>query len=592
MPLSKILLTKNAQFYCKKKNLSKNFIGRIFKEISSNKIGNYLLNIKNEKLTSRNHISANYSILSFKINSEPSFLDGSNIIETYYSFLLIIELDKNIIIFKKHISNLEDLMKDYIDYYDYDLLCHFQGSKSPDYEKINMKNMSISDYVVKNRTLEAKALNGILPSNSSSRSIPKTLKIKTNSDSFSLLPNTSRIIHHDYKANLEEIIEWSFNICEEIKNTSKSNAFINNFASPISLEQILKKTNFVTGLLFDNSELKEKIDKSTIQLKISGSPLSARKINQLFKYLDQTIEINQHNQSNEIYFPKRTKNKSKIILGKNLITVKSSILNSIEVHEINNPQLSLQSLINREKSFSAVFNSPNYSYFSRACFEDKGAITNIPNIIKILNDSHNFIGVKEEKSKPHSPLLTRFPADSLFRYIEDHFCKNSDLIFCDDMDDEWADHICIDITSEIPCMSFIHSKFTNKDSYGASSFHEVVSQALKNIGRTKSIKKLFIEKKLKWDKNYEKTLIPRTIKRNTNHNIEEILDIFFQNPNSITKIVLAAPFFSKSKLKTELSNIVSGSLSKPYHTQLIWLLNTFSSSCSEYGVKPEVLCKP
>lgn len=325
---------------------------------------------------------------------------------------------------------------------------------------------------------------------------------------------------------------------------------------------------------------------------VSGHPLSPRKVDQLFRYLDQTVEINQHNQSNEIHFPKRTKNKSRIILGKKTITVKSSILNSIEVHEKNNPPLSLQSFINRDKSFSAVFDSPNYSYFSRTCFEDKGAITNIPNIIKILNDSCNFIGVKEEKSKPHHPSLTRFPNDSLFRYIEDNFCKNSDLIFCDDMDDEWADHISIDITSEIPCMSFIHSKFTKKDTYGASSFHEVVSQALKNIGRTKSIKKLFIEKKVKWDKNYEKTLIPRTIQRNQNHTIDEILDIFFHNPNSKTKIVLAAPFFKKSKLEIELNKIVAGSISKPHHTQLIWLLNTFSSSCSDYGVQPEILCKP
>lgn len=591
--LNKILLPKNAQFFLKKKKLSNVFIEKLFKELSSEKIGNYLIKIINEKVKIKNS-DASYSILSFKINSEPSFLIESKITETYYSFLLIIELENNIIILKKHITSLEEAMKDHIDNYDYDHLCHFQGSKSPDYEKVNMKNMSISDYVIRNRTLEAKSLNGILPSNSSGRSIPKTLKIKTSSDSFSLTPNTSRIIHHDYKGNLDEIIEWSFNICEEINNTSKTNEFINNFASPIRLEHILINNNYVTGIFFDNAELKEKINNSKITLKALGNPLSKRKINQLFRYLDGIIEINQTIQNNEFKLPikNKEKNTSKIHLGKNLITIKSKILESITINEVNTPPISLQAFINKEKNFSAVFNSPNYSYYSRACFEDKGAIKNINNIIKILNGNHNFNGVKEEKSKPHPDSLKRFPLDSLFRYIEDNYCNKADIVFCDDMGDEWADHISIDITSGIPCMTFIHSKLTKKDKYGASAFHEVVSQALKNIGRTKSIKKLFDDKKSKWDSNYEQTQIPRTIKNNKIQNFDEILDTFFQNPNSTTKIVLATPFFSKSKLEKELKSISNGNFSKPYHTQLIWLLNTFSSSCNDYGVQAEILCKP
>ena len=36
--------------------------------------------------------------------------------------------------------------------------------------------------------------------------------------------------------------------------------------------------------------------------------------------------------------------------------------------------------------------------------------------------------------------------------------------------------------------------FTKKDTYGASAFHDVVAQALKNIGRTQAEKQLFKNK--------------------------------------------------------------------------------------------------
>ncbi|WP_279507613.1 hypothetical protein [Aeromonas veronii] len=278
---------------------------------------------------------------------------------------------------------------------------------------------------------------------------------------------------------------------------------------------------------------------------------------------------------------------------KNLITIKNKLLDSIFVTENGSETYTVGGYLNKEKPFSAVFDSPNYSYYSKSCFEDKHLINNIQSILNIFDDNYDFSGTLSEKEKPHATNLVRFPTNSLFRKVEDQYCAAHNIVICDDMNDEWADHIAIDSSSAIPSISFIHSKFTEKDTYGASAFHDVVAQALKNIGRTQAEKQLFKNKyDNEWHKNYESTNIPRVTGAHNWQEIELALDAVNQNPNSIKKIVLATPFLSKAKLAIELRKLASGNKCKPHYVQLIWLINTFISSCKDFGVQAHILCKP
>jgi hypothetical protein len=161
------------------------------------------------------------------------------------------------------------------------------------------------------------------------------------------------------------------------------------------------------------------------------------------------------------------------------------------------------------------------------------------------------------------------------------------------MNDEWSDHIAIDSASDTPSISFIHSKFTKKDTYGASAFHEVVAQALKNIGRTQADKSLFKNKyDNEWNRNYENTNISRVTGARNWQEVELALDVVYQNPNSIKKVVLATPFLKKTNLDEELNKLALGQKCKPHYVQLIWLINTFISSCKDFGIQAHILCKP
>jgi hypothetical protein len=587
--ISNLSLSKNVQFFELNKALTKKSIEGVFKEVSKGRVGNYLLNDSKVNYTTASGNQVVYSIVSFKIEAEPSFLVGTSVKEQRYAYLLLIECDDALAILKKYVDSPEKHFSSFINEFDYEKFCHFHGDKKPEYERVTMKNMSISNAVIRSRSLEAKSLNGILSSNSSSRSIPSNFRMKVGDDSYTLTPSTSRVSHMDKKSAIDGLIDWVVEIKEEIKITTSQSEFIRNFASPICLKDIIDLGHHVVAILIDLSEIETKVLEGIAVLsKADGSQFNSREINVFFNLLKSPIMVN-----GSLMKVKGATLSGKISYSKNLITIKSKLLDSISVTENGSEIYTVGGYLNKEKPFSAVFDSPNYSYYSKSCFEDKHLTNNIQSILNIFDDSYDFSGTLSEKEKPHTTNLDRFPINSLFRKVEDKYCAAHNIVICDDMNDEWADHIAIDSISAIPSISFIHSKFTEKDTYGASAFHDVVAQALKNIGRTQSEKQLFKNKyDNEWYKNYESTNIPRVTGAQNWQEIELALDAVNQNPNSMKKIVLATPFLSKAKLAIELSKLASGNKCKPHYVQLIWLINTFISSCKDFGVQAHILCKP
>ncbi|WP_227875952.1 hypothetical protein [Kushneria konosiri] len=583
-----LCVSKNAQFYKLKKTLSVKALKTLFKEVSQNRSGSYLCNKVRSNYTSNNDVAVKYSLLSYKTVAEPSFLKGTQIKEYKVAYLLLVELDDAVAVIKKHVEPFANFFDDFLEEFDYDNFCHFYGDKSPEYEKIAMKNMSISNAVIRSRSLEAKNLDGIMSSNSSSRSVPTSFRMKIAQDVYTLTPNTSRVSHRDKKAGFDELVDWLSLTKEEIKIVNGKSEFLNNFAVPVCLEDILKIPHSITAIFLDLGEVERKIECGEAKLKKqNGDYLNQSEVYRFFDILKSPLRIN-----SESIFVKGKKVKGKIQCSKSSIAIKNTILNDLVIEEDGVFEYKLSKLVNEEKPFSAVFDSPNYSYYSRSCFEDKSLLNNIDSMLTIFDDTFDFSKVRSEKEKKHEASLARFPEKSLFRAIEDEYCAESNVVFCDDMNDEWADHISFNINRSVPEVSFVHSKFVVKDTYGASAFHEVVAQALKNIGRTQSDKKSFKEKyDKKWSKMYESTQIPRTIGANNWKDIEDVIDVVQKNPNSIKKVVLATPFLSKSKLSDEIDQLNTGGRCKPHYVQLIWLINTFISSCKEYGAQAYILCK-
>lgn len=94
---------------------------------------------------------------------------------------------------------MEKALDGYLEEFDYERFTNFQGRNSPEYEKVTMNNMAISNAVIRSRSYEAFKLNGLLASNSSSRSIPQNFRIRVRGDTITLTPNSSRVTFRDKK---------------------------------------------------------------------------------------------------------------------------------------------------------------------------------------------------------------------------------------------------------------------------------------------------------------------------------------------------------------------------------------------------------
>ncbi|ENC6372137.1 hypothetical protein ABKX81_003801, partial [Aeromonas veronii] len=91
--ISNLSLSKNVQFFKLNKALTKKSIQDAFKEISKDRVGKYLLNDSKVNYVTASGNQVAYSIVSFKIEAEPSFLAGTSVKEQRYAYLLLIECD-------------------------------------------------------------------------------------------------------------------------------------------------------------------------------------------------------------------------------------------------------------------------------------------------------------------------------------------------------------------------------------------------------------------------------------------------------------------------------------------------------------------
>ncbi len=587
-----IWLNKSVQIYKKINDIPKNSIERLFIDLGKNRIGNY---VKNEI---RLEYSPNiyYSILSFKFEEEPSFLQRTDEKEIKYSYLFILEANEYFFVNKKHISSIEKHFTDYIESFDYEKFSHFKADKNPKYEKVSIGNMSISDAVIRSRSYEASNLEGTLPLSSASRSIARSLRLNDAGKMFSITPNTSRISERDTKISINNYISWCLQIANEISLNTQRSDFINGFAKPISLEDILLISKPI-GILFHFEIIEELIELENLELYIDNGTsnrlaLNSDELKMLFLILRKTFNIRKKElNSNEYEVYNKRITVAEFKTNKKSISFKESMLDNIFFDDSSDN--SLKEFISSNKYYSIVFDNPKYSFIGKYAFLDNSLLTktNINKILSICIINHGIANINSEKEKPHLSSFTRFPEESLFYKVEEYF--NTGVLICDDMNDEWADHINI-TDNEI---SLIHSKFTTKDSYGASKMHDVVSQALKNIARVHATIEEYRNKyDTKWQNTYESTQISRLRKDGNTVNvrfqdIEEALIKIHSKPNARKKIYLATPFFSKDTLEIELNKFISNSQTNVHYFQFIWLLSTFISSCQDYGVNPYILCK-
>ena len=235
-------------------------------------------------------------------------------------------------------------------------------------------------------------------------------------------------------------------------------------------------------------------------------------------------------------------------------------------------------------AYAITFTSPQYFFCGGALYFRAAFAKDVDFVRRCLQAEPALAGATSEKGEPKKSHSV-FPAGSIFGIVENTLYPHRDWLCCADLGDEWADYLCIRDGK----LLFIHCKAGDLTK-GASCFHDVVGQGLKNLGRVRSTPDEFAAKiALSWDKSFWGDTKIRRI-RDTGKKgpaFAQALKVLLANPDSGREVHLVVTMLSLAAF-----DAIDRVHPPPHFLQVIWLLSAFINSCRESGAKPVIICQP
>lgn len=528
--------------------------------------------------------SAKVSAIVFYSKREAYFAPDHDIYDTIASYLVVIEVGpRELTVFKKSCATLTPLLEKDFEVADYeDLLNTFDDSRSL-IQKLSTREMNVSDQGLRARSYEAPDLKGHMSPHAAGRSIPRFTQVRTKSDVRSISLNTGRINQLTDRVSVGQAVEWSSMIFTLMSKPRVNKSFFSSFARRVSLEEVIK-TARPACILFERFAIEEHLAAENIELWYDRNgkyqKLKPSSLKRFLSTLDVAFEID----SRQRLVGTRS---GSLRVNKKTLSPSSTALRRLK---IKGPKeyITLQSWITDHGYFIVSFDKPDFIYIKKNCFENRAGRAEVDAILKCLEPTGSFSSAKSEKGQV-TPRSVVFEQSSLFAKVE-HLHRNDSYLFCDDLGNEWADHIAIDLKAAR--VTFIHSKHAKKSSNSASALHEVIGQAIKNLGSMHFNSVTFSAKvNQKFNKKYRGSLIERTRQgdyRSANSDIKALL----ADPRLHRKCVVACSSLSKKEVQAEFDRIKRGLVVKGHITQLFWIISSFIHSCQGSACYPSIYCKP
>lgn len=528
--------------------------------------------------------AAKVSAIVFYSKREAYFAPQHELFDTIASYLVVVETGlREFTLFKKSCATLTPLLEKDYEVAEYEeLLNTFDDSRSQ-IQKLSTREMNVSDKGLRARSYEAADLKGHMSPHAAGRSIPRFTQVRTKNEVRSISLNTGRINQLTERVSVGKAIEWSAKVFTSMSRRRVNKSFFSSFARRISLEEVLKVAR-PASILFERFAIEEHLTEDSIDLWYTKNgkyhKLKTASLKRFLDTLDVAFEIDDH--QNMI-----GTRSGKLRINKKTLSPYSAALSRLKVKGPKD-YITFQSWITDHGYFVVSFDRPDYLYIKKSCFENRAGKAEVDAILTCLEPMKSFSTAMSEKGDVVADS-TAFDPSSLFAKVE-HIHRNDKYVFCDDLGTEWADHIAIDL--DAARITFVHSKHAKKSSNSASALHEVIGQAIKNLGSMHFTSTTFSAKvNQKFNRKYKGSQIERTRKgnyRNANNDIKVLL----ADPRLHRKCVVACSSLSKRDVTVELEKLKRGLVVKGHITQLFWIISSFIHSCQGNACYPAVYCKP
>lgn len=593
-----LLLNEGAYFFkLGSKAITKTYIKDVFSDVVEGGRFNPLTKIIRQPETIEagdDTCQALCSLLVFRQVSVPSMFDfdedtcPDNIKEMKISYLLIVEIRDYVVIVKKNISHLSKFINS-LKPISAKVIASVLVEDSTEFQQIKLANMNTSKNAMRTKSYEANNLQISMPMFGTNQNIVTTIRfVNDNDGTCSVNIGTSRIAKFGNKKGLTLLLEWMNFLVSKLENYVEAENFLTRFAMPFSWKEVgadLQPTSLLINIFDLQNYISDKLDDKSIYRKVDKDSYIdfTDSFWRIFREGSESLELTR---STDTQFMYKSIGVAKLANGLNITAKKP--LDSLYYKDNVGRYLSVKSLINTLHCFIVCFSDFSYVYASGKLYRNSEIEKDFDSILAVLEPVGAISNVASEKGEGYSEQSTEFTANSLFHVVENELYNTADILLCDDMGNEWADHIAISNDA----ISFIHSKCKDKVGLSASNFQDVIGQAIKNIGNMNPNMDALRSKIDSMRGTWKNTGIQKCRRGNVDDIEGKYLNLM-SNPNKKREVCLAVNFLSKNRLATAFDNIKNhiSFQQKNSVVQLAWILNGFISTCKEADLNCKIYCK-
>jgi hypothetical protein len=583
-----LAVAKSAAFFKTRKKLSDAAVESVFTTLRTT----YGVKAHNIFKHTREALGkSKWSAICFLFETPPAFLDStSEVRETLCGYLMLVEYENHVAVFSSRIG-LPAAFKSI--HFAPVPISRVEGAIATGnavFHKMRMRNMSVSQYVMRNKTLEAPNLANVVGPAGSRRYAPQTYSVTTAGVQSTATPSTGRIAVRSDRVGQPELVVFASGVIDALRaDPADVSPFIRTFARPMSITDALSSSQPIT-LAIDTNKLTDAVvgDNAMIRLVRMGDEgvaLTAAELGNLAAELDHALTIEGDGKRRSAKLPGDDDEAAAISLNKSRIALRSLTLggaDEIEIETLEMPlgedpdRRPLQQYLDEENAFVVLFDDVRLSYIDGQVFRDETMLDGGASFLRYLHADASLQAVTSEKGN-FVAGQTVFDATSTFGAVVDHIAATDTTLVCDDLGDEWADFIGIKEVGGLTQVSFYHAKHGDLE-VSAASFHVSVSQAMKNLGNMSFPEERMAAKVQGWGETYngpgQATQIGRTMRSNG----ANLVDTFANArtaPDALRRAIIVTSSLSKQAVADAFAAIQAGQ--RPSHTfvQLYLLLQSF-----------------
>jgi len=550
-----------------------------------------------------------WSAISFLYDRLPAFFaEGAGVNERICGFLLLVEHRGHVAIFKSRIEVPAAFATRYLARVSPDRVDVAVARQDAVFEKIRLRNMSLSKYAMRNKTFEADDLRNVVGPAASRRYVPQGYSVRSGADHFSATPSTGRISQRSDRVDQLTLVDYAQTVIDDlVDGVNAPAAFIGTFARAVDLAVA---AGAATPISFgvDVADLSDAIfEREEIRLVRANAgahqALTQVEVEAVLNELASVLEVRPEGKLFGLHLPADGVRVGAVALNKARIALRALSLplcEDVEVESTAYPvgqdddRLTLRRYLDSCNGFIVLFDDLGLAYIDGVLFRDEGLADGGAAFLRYLRTDPLLAAVTDEKGT-FTPAHTAFDPDSTFGVVVSSVAADDDVLVCDDLGDEWADFIGLNSASSPRRISFYHAKH-GELSLGAGPFHVSVSQAMKNLGRMSLPAEPVGRKAAGWRRNYVsgggvQTGIPR-ISRGTAADLEDAFEQAREAPDAIRRVFIVTSSLSRAAVEAAFAEIANGGRPDPYFVQLYWLVLSYVSACSDMNAFGYVVCRP